>query len=98
MASQPPIPPKWQLIAWQKKDQQRARIPSDWLIPYDHLPVPGVTNYLDIPRACGLLSEEELVLTEKYDATALAEAIRERKVKSVNVVRAFCKVRRQILI
>ncbi|KAJ4360074.1 uncharacterized protein N0V89_000633 [Didymosphaeria variabile] len=91
MASLALSPPKWQLVAWQKKDEQYARIPSDWRIPQDRLPTPEVTNYLGIPRECGVLSEEELRLTESYDATALAEAIRERKVKSVDVVRAFCK-------
>lgn len=92
MAAQPQPPPRWQVVAWQKKDEQYARIPSDWRIPHDRLPAPNVTNYLDIPRKCGLLNDEELRITEEYDATALAEAIRARKLKSVDVARAFCKV------
>ncbi|KAF2442990.1 acetamidase [Karstenula rhodostoma CBS 690.94] len=91
MASQPQIPARWQLVAWQKKDEQYARIPSNWRIPHDRLPAANATNYLDIPRKCGILSEEELRITEGYDATALAEAIRARKLKSVDVARAFCK-------
>ncbi|KAL1592327.1 hypothetical protein SLS60_011404 [Paraconiothyrium brasiliense] len=92
MASQALSPSKWQLVAWQKKDEQYARIPLDWRIPQDQLPTPEVTNYLGIPKKSGVLSEEELRLTESYDATALAEAMRERKVKSLDVVRAFCKL------
>ncbi|KAJ4288467.1 hypothetical protein N0V90_011702 [Kalmusia sp. IMI 367209] len=85
------LPPKWQLISWQKKDEQYARIPSEWLIPSGKLPASGVTNYLDIPRKCGVLNEEELRLTERYDASGLGEAIGRQEVKSVDVVQAFCK-------
>lgn len=77
-------------MAWQKKDEQYARIPPEWRL--DHLPGPDVTNYLDIPRTCGLLSEKELKITEQYDATGLAEAIRKRELKCVDVAVAFCKV------
>lgn len=82
--------PKWQSVAWQKKDQQFARVPSPWRLP--HLPPPSVTNYLGIPRECGLLTGKELEITENYDATGLAEAIRERKLTCVDVTTAFCKV------
>lgn len=92
LPDQPSLPPKWQLISWQKRDEQRSRIPSDWLLDADWRPSPDTTNFLHIPKACGLLSVEELRLTEVYDATGLAEAIRKREVKSVDVVRAFCKV------
>ena len=92
-SNQPQLPPKWQLISWQKKDEQYARIPSEWLIPSEKLPASDVTNYLDVPRTCGVLTEEDLRLTERYDANGLGEAIRMREVKSVDVVQAFCKVR-----
>lgn len=86
------MPARWQFVAWQKKDEQSARIPSDWLMPHNRFPAPNVTNFLDLPRKCGILSEEELKITEEYDATALAKAIRARQLKSVDVTRAFCKV------
>ncbi|OAG01494.1 acetamidase [Paraphaeosphaeria sporulosa] len=91
MAAQPQLPARWQFVAWQKKDEQFARIPPDWRISHDRHPAPNATNFLDIPRKCGILSDEELKITEEYDATALAEAIRARKLKSVDVARAFCK-------
>jgi hypothetical protein len=83
-------PAKWQLVSWQKKDEQYARIPHEWRL--NSLPASHVTNYTDIPKKCGLLSDKELDITENYDATALADAIRTRKLKCIDVTRAFCKV------
>lgn len=88
-ATTPQIPPKWQLVAWQKQDEQFSRIPFEWRL--ETLPGPNVTNYMDIPRTCGILSKAEIAITEDYDATALAEAIRQRRLKCVDVTRAFCK-------
>lgn len=90
--SDPKPTPKWQSVSWQKKDQQFARIPSQWRLPQS--PPASVTNFLSIPRECGLLTEEELDITENYDATALALAIKEKKFTCVHVATAFCKVRR----
>jgi hypothetical protein len=88
--SAPRPAPKWQLVSWQKKDEQYARIPPAWRL--QSLPSAKVTNYMDIPRQCGILTKEELEITENYDATALADAIRSRKLKCIDVTRAFCKV------
>ena len=44
-----------------------------------------------IPSACGILTPEELEITEKYDAVGLAQAIATRKYKAVTVSIAFCK-------
>lgn len=88
--SEPKPTPKWQAVSWQKKDQQFACIPSQWRLP--QLPPSSVTNYLNIPRDSGLLTDKELEITEDYDATALAEAIRERKLSCIDVATAFCKV------
>ena len=87
----PQSPSKWQLVSWAKKDEQYARIPLEWRLT--SLPSPDSTNYIDVPRKCGLLTQHEIAITQEYDATALAEAIRSRKLKCVDVARAFCKVR-----
>ncbi|OCK76456.1 amidase [Lepidopterella palustris CBS 459.81] len=84
------MPEKWQLISWQKKDEQFSRIPKEWLISESSLS-PDLTGYLDFPCKCGLLSRQELSITEDYDATALAQEIANRRLKTVDVVRAFCK-------
>lgn len=83
-------PPRWQQISWQKKDEQFARIPHDWRLPSKSSS--DVTNYMGIPGQCGILSQQELRITEDYDATALADAIRTRRLKCIDVTRAFCKV------
>lgn len=44
-----------------------------------------------IPRTCGILSPEEIDITDKYDATGLLEAIAARKYTAVAVAMAFCK-------
>jgi Asp-tRNA(Asn)/Glu-tRNA(Gln) amidotransferase A subunit family amidase len=85
----PKLTPKWQSVSWQKKDQQFASIPSQWRLPQS--PPASVTNYLNIPRECGLLTEKEVDITEHYDATGLAQAIRERTFTCVDVTTAFCK-------
>ncbi|KAF9695529.1 hypothetical protein EKO04_006663 [Ascochyta lentis] len=85
----PTSTPRWQSVSWQKKDQQSARIPSQWRLP--QLPPSSVTNYLSLPRQSGLFTDKELDITENYDATALAEAIRERRLTCVDVTTAFCK-------
>jgi hypothetical protein len=89
-AAGPKEPEKWQLIAWAKQDERFLRIPTEWILPFS--PSPDARTYLDVPRKCGLLSEHELRITEDYDACGLAEGIRERKLKCVDVARAFCKV------
>jgi hypothetical protein len=88
--SLPQAPPKWKLVSWQKKDEQYARIPQEWRL--SSLPSSSATNYIDIPRQCGILSAAELKITEEYDATALADGIKSRELKCIDVTRAFCKV------
>jgi len=83
------MPEKWQLVSWQKKDEQASRIPKGWLLSSRP---PDSTNYIEVPRKCGLLNDQELEITEKYDATALAHEISNRRLKSFDVVNAFCKV------
>lgn len=79
----------WQPIAEHKRAQRDALIPEDWRLP--SLPSPEVINVTGVPRSCGLLSAQELDITENYDATALAYAISSGRLKSVDVTRAFCK-------
>lgn len=48
-------------------------------------------NVTNIPRECGLLSPEEIAITEGYDAVALAETIASGKLTAVEVTAAFAK-------
>ncbi|PYH45643.1 putative general amidase [Aspergillus saccharolyticus JOP 1030-1] len=81
------IPPQWRLNA--------SQIPPGLLSPADSITNTGqyeAINVLEIPRICGLLTPEELHITEQYDIRSLLDAIRERKFTSKEVVEAFCKV------
>ena len=80
----------WQSIAQRKRAERDALIPEAWRI---ESPCDELVNVTGVPRTCGLLSARELDITENYDATALAKAIANRELTSVDVTTAFCKVR-----
>jgi hypothetical protein len=88
----PKMSESWQSISKRKKEQQASRIPKEWLLPAEYLPSPSSLNVLSIPRKCGILDEQDLKITENYDATALIEELAAGRLKSVDVTRAFCKV------
>lgn len=66
------------------------KVPKELLLPSSLIDNPP-KNVTSVPKDCGLLTAEELAITEDYDATALAEAIRTRKLTSEAVVTAFAK-------
>lgn len=49
------------------------------------------TNVSNVPKTCGLLTPEEVNITEKYDATGLAEAVATKSLSAVEVATAFSK-------
>lgn len=71
-------------------EQFDAKVPKEYYISRD-LINSQPTNVVDIPRACGILSAEELSITQDYDAVGLASAIAERKFTAVAVAKAFSK-------
>ncbi|KAL8761290.1 MAG: hypothetical protein Q9184_002585 [Pyrenodesmia sp. 2 TL-2023] len=81
----------WETIRDHKLEEQRSRIPHEWLIPRDRLPLDDVLNVMDVPRTCGTLSSWELYITEGYDARSLVSAIGSKKFSAVEVTIAFCK-------
>ena len=79
----------WQSIAVRKQEQRASCIPKEWLLPS---PVDETRhNVLDVPRECGILSEDDLQITEQFDATALLSGLSNGFLRSVDVVTAFCK-------
>ena len=68
----------WQEIAATKRASVRALIPTEWLIPPAKLEEykKSERGVLPVPRESGILSVEELTITEAYDAVALAEELR----------------------
>lgn len=79
----------WQSIARRKQQEQLDSIPKDWILKTR--PAASRNNVLAIPQECGLLSAQEIELTERYDATALVGELAAKRLKSVDVVTAFCK-------
>jgi amidase len=84
----------WQELAKSKRDSVAAKIPNDWLLPPDltaKFTESSTLSVLDVPRTCGLLSEDQIRITEDYDATELIFLMTSGKLTSLDVVTAFCK-------
>lgn len=79
----------WQSIARRKQQEQSSAIPQTWTLKTR--PAASRKNVSAIPRECGILSARELEITENYDATALVKELAAKRLKSVDVVTAFCK-------
>jgi amidase len=79
----------WQSIARRKQQEQTNAIPQSWTLKTR--PAAKRNNVLAVPRECGVLSTRDIEITEKYDATALVKELAAKRLKSVDVVTAFCK-------
>ncbi|PYH99430.1 alpha-glucosidase [Aspergillus ellipticus CBS 707.79] len=92
-------------IAARKQQHLESLIPTEWRLDSSQIP-PGMlspadsvtnvssyesVNVTDIPRTCGLLSPNELRITEEYDVRSLLTEIHSKRLTSEEVVRAFCK-------
>ena len=67
-----------------------AKIPKDLRLPSDVIKNPPL-DVTEIPKTCGILSKDELTITEDYDAFSLAEVISKGKLSAVDVTTAFAK-------
>lgn len=93
-------------IAQRKQSQLDAQIPAEWKLPASAIPegmlsiadsITNVKEYqsvnvMGVPRNCGLLTHQELAITENYDIRALLTIIAEGRLTSEEVIRAFSKV------
>ncbi|KAL4737310.1 amidase signature domain-containing protein [Aspergillus similis] len=86
------------ITAWEdkvksKQAQTAAVIPPEWTLPAEILREysSSSANVVDVPRACGILTQREIHITEDYDATALLEKLAAGAFTSVEVTTAFCK-------
>jgi amidase len=76
----------WEQLAADKRSSISNSIPSEWMIR----DLPKDDNVFSYPKTSGLLSAQELELTES-SATELVAQLAEGKLKSVDVTLAFCK-------
>ncbi|KAJ5371846.1 hypothetical protein N7517_003852 [Penicillium concentricum] len=83
-------PPPWNSRVLEKRATQLNLIPSAW-----HLPAPLLSNppasSIEIIRASGILSADELAWTETTDIRDLVELVKSRCVTSESLTTAFCK-------
>ena len=76
----------WEKIAENKKARIAATIPEEWKIKS----LPTEVSVLDYPKKSGIMSDEELALTES-SAVHLVACMATGKLTSVAVTTAFCK-------
>ncbi|GAA6008101.1 hypothetical protein JCM10207_007030 [Rhodosporidiobolus poonsookiae] len=80
----------WQSRAAAKCAAQVELLPSDWRLPrslLDSLPL----DVRDVPASCGILSSQELEITEETNAAVILDKVKTREWTSVAVATAFCK-------
>ena len=83
----------WEQKAQFKQAEAAAKIPAEWRLSAEILKQVSTNDdsVLHIPRTCGLLTTEELAITENYDATALRDKLAGGELTSVQVTTAFSK-------
>ena len=89
------MPAQWEEISARKRQQRDSKIPKEWrLATID----PARINVTSVPRECGILTAEELNITEDYEAKGLVEALTKGALKAEAVAIAFCKVHSTLLL
>lgn len=76
----------WEEVAADKRERIAASIPSEWRIDTKDLP----DNVMEVPAMCGLLSAQELEITNS-SAVDLVARLAKGELKAVAVTEAFCK-------
>lgn len=76
----------WQEKAEDKRARISASIPLEWRIKA----LPDELSVMDYPKKSGIMSTEELAITES-SATDLVAQLATGKLTSVAVTNAFCK-------
>lgn len=66
------------------------KVPKELVLPDKYIDNPPL-DVTGVPRECGILTKEELDITENYDLVALSEAIASRKLTSAAVTSAYCR-------
>lgn len=78
----------WEEIALEEQGRRDAAIPSEWKLKS---PIsPSVRDVMSVPYESGIMTPQELALTEK-DATELLALLAGGKLKSYDLTLAFCK-------
>jgi amidase len=87
-------PETWSTLVAQKRKQLDAQIPSEWRLSEKFLasiPSNGRLIEAGVVRCTGILSDDELDITENYSAAALLSKLAQGELSSLAVTTAFCK-------
>jgi amidase len=82
------VEPAWKPKAIKKREAQLASIPKRWRLPE---PLPKPKNTYDYLKKSGVLTEDELEITETTDATILLRKMASGALSAVQVASAFAK-------
>lgn len=80
--------PAWKTKAAEKRVAQLASIPKEWRLS---APLPKPKNTYEYLRTSGVLTKEELNITETIDAAILLRKMASGALSAVQVATAFCK-------
>ena len=80
--------PQWKQKAAKKRESQLASIPSEWRFPD---PVPQPKNAYEYLKTSGVLTTQDLTITEIPDARLLSKLLSTGCYSAVTVTRAFFK-------
>ncbi|KAI1361159.1 putative fatty-acid amide hydrolase [Xylaria arbuscula] len=86
----PTVSKEYKVLAAEKISKQRSKIPEAWLVPSSVINQ-NVTNVMDVPVTCGVLTDVECDITSNYDASALREKITKGIFSVEQITVAFCK-------
>ena len=84
----------WPAMITAKRQDRTSRIPAEWVLPQailEQVHENSSRSAFDIFRDNDFLTEDEVRLTEAYNAQDLSSAIVQGKVTALDVCKAFCK-------
>lgn len=80
----------WKDISAKAVEKLENAIPAEWRIPKDKLPAEDVLDVTDFPAKSGLLTQDDIEITESF-ATEIVAKLAKGEWSAENVTRAFCK-------
>ncbi|KAH6611290.1 fatty-acid amide hydrolase [Trichoderma cornu-damae] len=79
----------YKIIAHEKRLQRSQKIPASWTI--DQVKLQDSISPFEVPITCGILSDVEIEITSKHDATSLLTGLKAGTWSVEQVTTAFCK-------
>ncbi|OBT44914.1 hypothetical protein VE00_04757 [Pseudogymnoascus sp. WSF 3629] len=83
------MPQTWQSIGTKKRAEQDQAIPSEWKLK--SLPPTSQLDVRSVPSTCGILTADEISITEDHDAYSLLNGLHGQSLTALEVTTAFCK-------